>query len=217
MYRNPIRALILSLIAGSLATAADFSFSGSLAADNDIQLFRFSLASTNSITLRTYSYAGGTNQLGAAVPRGGFDPVLALFDSTGTLINEDDDGYANVPADSVTGQHWDSYIQTTLAAGTYIVSLTQYENFPNGPTLSDGFSRTGQPKFTSAFGCSNGGFCDRTADNRTANWQMEILDTVSATAVPEPNAPALLAIGTVFVGAFCSRKFWRNFLDHKSR
>ena len=133
------------------------------------------------------------------------------------LINQDDDGYANVPADSVTGQHWDSYLRTTLAAGTFTISLAQYENFPNGFNLSDGFSRLGQSNFTNAFGCSNGGFCDRTASNRTGNWDFDILGVNSATAVPvpEPDLPALLATGIAFIGALRSRKFWSNVFINK--
>jgi hypothetical protein len=207
-----IRAFVLTVIAGSFATAADFSFAGSLATDSASQLFNFSLASTSTVTLQTYSYAGGVNQGGTVVPRGGFDPVLDLFDSAGVLINQDDDGYANVPADPVTGQHWDSYLRTTLAAGTYTVSLTQYDNFPNGPNLSNGFSRLGQANFTNMFGCSNGGFCDRTANNRTANWEFDVLGAASAATVaatvPEPAVPALLAVGIAFIGALRSRKFW---------
>jgi hypothetical protein len=206
-----IKAFVLIVTAGSFATAADFSFAGSLATDNSSRLFTFSLVSTSTITLQTYSYAGGVNQAGTVVPRGGFDPILDLFDSAGVLINRNDDGYANVPADSVTGQHWDSYLRTTLATGTYTICLTQYDNFPNGPNLSDGFSRLGQSNFTNTFGCSNGGFCDRTASNRTANWEFDVLGATSAATVPEPALPALLALGMAFIGALHSRKFRSNF------
>ena len=201
MYPNLIKVIALIAIAGPFAIAGDFSFTGSFTADDSIQLFSFTLASTSTITLQSYSYAGGVDQSGAVVPQGGFDPILALFDSAGVLINQNDDGYANVSADSVTGQHWDSYVHTTLAAGTYTVSLTQYDNFPNGPNLDAGFSRTGQPQFTSMFGCSNGGFCDRTGDNRTANWEFDVVDTASATPIPEPGTWALFGLAMRGLGA----------------
>lgn len=199
---------------GPFAMAEGFSFTGSLAADDSIQLFSFTLASASTATLQTYSYASGLNQSGKVVPRGGFDPILALFDDAGVLINENDDGYANVPADSVTGQHWDSYIRTTLAAGTYTVSLTQYDNFPNGPNLSDGFSRIGQPQFTSTFGCLNGEFCDRTGASRTANWEFDVLDTASAAAIPEPRISVLVLIGIVLLSAYNIRKLRRRYFVH---
>jgi hypothetical protein len=201
-----LKVFALIIVAGSLATAADFSFTGSLAADDAMQLFRFTLTSASTVTVRTYSYAGGTTQADAIVPRGGFDPVLGLFDSAGVLINENDDGYANVSTDAITGQPWDSYLYTTLAAGTYTVSLTQYDSFPNGPNLSNDFSGAGKFKFTGGFNCSNGGFCDRTGDNRTANWEMDVLGAITATTVPEPGLPALLITGIVFISALHLRK-----------
>ena len=227
MYRTPIqirliggllrfklvKALILAALAGSLATATDFSFSGSLAADDSIQLFRFTLAATDTLTLRTYSYAGGVNQAGNIISGGGFDPILSLFDSAGALINENDDGHSHVPADPVTGQQWDSYLTTTLAAGTYTVSLTQYDNFPNGPNLSNGFIRTGDPNFTSEFGCTNGRFCDLTSDNRTPNWAFDVLGANSAVIVntaPEPGVPALTGVGMLLIIVFRRGKCWKT-------
>ena len=207
-----VRTLTFLILVGSLAAAADFSFSGTFAADNSSQLFAFNLAATSNVILQTYSYAGGVNQAGMVIPEGGFDPILTLFDSAGVLINENDDGYANVSKDSVTGQHWDSYIQTTLAAGTYTIALTQYDNFPHDLSLSDGFSRTGQSNFTNAFACSAGVFCDRTGDSRTADWEFDVTGTASATAIPEPEVPALMVMGLVFIGAFCGRKPWVKFL-----
>ena len=37
---------------------------------------------TSTVTLQTYGYAGGTNAAGQVIAQGGFDPILALFDST---------------------------------------------------------------------------------------------------------------------------------------
>jgi hypothetical protein len=210
--------MVLTAMAGRLATASNFSFAGSLTADNSVQLFSFTVAATATVTLQTYSYAGGTNQFGTTVPSGGFDPILSLFDSSGLLINENDDGYANVPADARTGQHWDSYIHTTLAAGTYTVSLTQYDNFPQGSHLSDEFSRAGQPQFTGAFGCSNGEFCDRTGNNRTAGWEFDVQDTASAAAVPESNMSALIFIGIAFMISFRGYKAgWKLFVHARAK
>src|SRR3982751_233206 len=128
-----IKALGLGILAASLASAANFSFQGSLTRDDQVQLFTFSVGSASTVTLRTWSYAGGVNAAGTTIARGGFDPILALFNSSGALINENDDGDSNVPADSVTGSNFDTYLQSVLNPGTYTVSVMQYDNFANGP------------------------------------------------------------------------------------
>lgn len=61
------------------AAAADFSYTGNLSDPNQVLLFNFNVGSTSQVTLRTYSYAGGTNAAGTVIANGGFDPILALF------------------------------------------------------------------------------------------------------------------------------------------
>ena len=75
----------LSLVT-SVASAADFSFTGNFAHDNDVQQFNFSVGSLSSVSLRSWSYAGGTNAAGQQIARGGFDPILALFDANGPFV-----------------------------------------------------------------------------------------------------------------------------------
>jgi hypothetical protein len=200
--------LLLGLLAASAALADNFSFQGAFTADDNVQLFNFTVGSTSTVTLRTWSYAGGVDAAGVTIPRGGFDPILALFDSTGMEINQNDDGGSNVPADSVTGEHYDTYLQSTLAAGTYTVSVMEYDNFANGPNLSNGFARAGQGDFTAAFGCSEGKFCDVSGDpagnSRNGNWEFDILGVNSAGTtgggtVPEPASVGLLLLG---IGGF---------------
>ena len=80
------------------------------------------------------------------------------------------------------------------AAGSYTLVLSESDNQPAGGTLSDGYTETGNPAFTSEFGCSNGIFCDIYGDNRTGNWAVDI-DNVSSAAeaagVPEPGTVGL--------------------------
>src|SRR5689334_13237383 len=129
--------LALGLLFGGAALAADFSFTGNLADHNQVQLFNFSVAAPSTVTLRTYSYAGGVNAAGQTILRGGFDPILALFDSSGALINQNDDGGDPlVPADAVTGNHWDTFLTSNLTPGNYTVSVMQFDNFSIGPNLS---------------------------------------------------------------------------------
>ena len=48
-----------------------------------------------------------------AITPGGFDPILALFNAAGVLIDQNDDGGSNVPADPNTGSHYDTFLQST--------------------------------------------------------------------------------------------------------
>ncbi|MFL6752380.1 MAG: DVUA0089 family protein, partial [Sphingomicrobium sp.] len=147
-----------------------FSFTGTLATANTVLQFDFTITAQSDITLRTYSYAGGTNAAGQAIPSGGFDPILALFDAAGALIGQNDDGGSNVPADPTTGSHYDTFLQRALAAGNYTVTVTAYSNFAVGPNLSNGF--TGGGSF----------------NGRTANFAFDVLgaDTATGPGAAEP-------------------------------
>jgi hypothetical protein len=193
--------VFLALAALSLSSvicrADDFSFTGTFTNINDVQEFVFTVAAPSTVTLVSYSYAGGVNSAGTVIPEGGFDPILALFSGTGpsaVYIGQDDDGGGNVPADSVTGQHYDTYLQETIAAGTYTATIQDYANFAVGPTLGDGF--TG--------GALTGGtFIDATGANRNGNWAFDVDGVDSASApgqpgtspVPEPSSIALFGSG----------------------
>jgi hypothetical protein len=194
-----VAVLVPIIAAPGIARADNFSFTGSFSRDDDVQLFNFTVGATsNDVILRTWSYAGGTNAAGQVIPEGGFDPILALFDSTGALIGQNDDGGDNVPADSVTGAQFDTFLElTTLAPGTYTVAVMQYDNFANGPNLSDGFARTGEPNFTLDFAPagSTGFFWDVTQHQRTGNWAFDILGVNSAGIVPEPSSLVMGGIG----------------------
>lgn len=191
-------ALICGLGAGAAQAATDFSFRGNFTQDDDVQLFSFVVGATSTVTFRTYSYAGGTQADGTVVPAGGFDPILALFNSAGLLIGQNDDGpCSQVGADPVTGSCWDPYLSTTLGAGSYTVSIMQYDNFAVGPNLSDGFERTGQGNFTPDLsgGCGANAFCDVNEEARTSFWAFDILGVDSGAQVgviPLPAAGWLL-------------------------
>jgi hypothetical protein len=175
-----IAAAILATSSVS-ALAANFSFSGNLAGDNDVAFLAFTLASPSDVTLRTWSYAGGTNAAGDLIAAGGFDPIVSLFYGTGgpaLLIGANDDGLG-VPIDPGTGFAYDSLLESfALPAGMYTVALSQFANFANGPTLGDGFLGAGNFNF----------------DGRTSAWALDILGADSA-SVPLPGTLALLMLG----------------------
>jgi uncharacterized protein (TIGR03437 family) len=193
-----------------LCAAPGVSFAGNFVADDDEREFSFTLSAPGSVTLRTFSYAGGVNAAGTTIPAGGFDPTVSVFDSGGSLIAYNrDGGCGNVAADAVTSFCWDSFLQVSLPAGNYTAVLTQSENLPNGPTLADSFAYnpslcvaalvcpTDAPgNFTAAPGNAAPGFWDFFPSQRTSFYALDILGA-SASAIPTITSSAVLPPATV--------------------
>ena len=198
MRFKPAAAVLALAVFATGAQATDLSFTGNFNHDNDVQQFTFTVSSTSSVSLRSWSYAGGMNANGDTILRGGFDPILALFDSTGNKLYEQDDaGCGAVAGDAVTGRCFDVKYTTDLAAGTYTVTVQQYSNFAAGAHLSDGFDYDGV-----AYQNFRNGFVDAAGDKRDGHWAFDILNVDSAVVVPpadvpEPASLALLGIGAL--------------------
>lgn len=206
------KILGIALMAGIVgnASAISLSYTGTFSADDDVQLINFTANITSLVTLRSYSYAGGVQADGNVVSAGGFDPILALFDSTGNFIDENDDGDF-VPVDPNTGEALDTELEILLAPGDYTVAIMQYVNFANGPTLGDGFAEQGNPFFTAGLGgCSNGQFCDISNvapyNNRTNQWAFDVLNVNEVPAVPVPAAVWLFGSGLLGLVGMARRK-----------
>ena len=189
-----LRTLFAFAAAAALSTPAladDYSYTGTLSDPNQVLLFNFTVGSDSNVTLRTYSYAGGTMANGTVISGGGFDPILALFDSNGLKIAENDDGSSlHVPCEA--GRCYDTFLQQLLSPGTYTVSVQAYSNFAIGPNLSDGFENDG------------------TFGGRSNAWAFDILNVSQATqvggAVPEPATWAMMLFGFGAAGVALRRQ-----------
>lgn len=174
------------------AQATDFSFSGTFTRDDEHQLFRFTIRSPSNVTLRTWSYAGGMNAQGQTIARGGFDPILALFNGAGNLIGANDDGECtHVAQDTLTHQCWDTFLLTPvpLAPGNYFANVAQFDNLNNG-SIAGGI-RDGEGNFTATFECPtqvsfNDSSCVDPGLQRDGHWAFDILNVDQATLVHEP-------------------------------
>jgi hypothetical protein len=196
-------AASLSLLSTFPASAASFSFTGTFSGDADVRYFSFTLASASNVTISSLGYGGGTNSAGQTIAAGGFDPVVALFDGSGTYmhVTGDEDG-AGAATDPSTGAAYDPLFSVNLAAGTYTLALTQSFNFANGPTIADGFlfDPVADAHFTADFiSCGAAGFCDATGAARTNAWALDIVGVDAAFPTPLPGALQLFATG---LGAF---------------
>ena len=165
------------------AQAASVTLTGSFNHDDDVRLFSFQVANSSPVTLRTTSFATG-----------GFDTILTLFSSTGAFLSQNDGPVGSLLPDDAT-------IQQSLAPGSYILALTEFDNFQlTGPggNLSDGFERTGEGNFTAAlFGSSPSerAFIDVTGAQRTSDFSLTFDNVISATASPEPATLAIFVLG----------------------
>jgi len=207
---NSTRVLAVFLsIAGAACTcsAATISFTGTFNHDDNVQLFAVTLNAPSTLTVKTWSYGGGVNGAGKAIPAGGFATDLAIFSASGALIDfADSGGCPPQNMDPGTGMCGDGVLtEGNLAAGSYTVALSEFFNIPNGLSLSAGFLEDGMGNFTGPTLCgATGAFLDSGCNQRTGNYALDISGVSSAAALPEPSFA--LITGLVLVGAAVMRR-----------
>ena len=195
--------MLLGISVAAASSAATLTFSGSFSADDNLVLTPVLLVSPGLVIFQTTSFADGSL---------GFNPVLALFDGSGNLLQVDQGG--TVPAcggrsiDAASGYCLDAYIQTNLVAGNYTLALTEWDNLPNGPMLADGFSEMGNGNFTgpNALG-TPGSFILFDGSQRSSQWALQ-LSGAGLAEVPEPASVGL--VGCALLAALVGRGLRRG-------
>lgn len=193
IIRNAALAVAALLGLSGTAGAATLSYTGTIQNDDDVALIHFVVNAPSNATIRTFSYAGGVQGNGNAVPAGGFDPLVSLFDGGGKFIDFVDDAFpGTAPSDPSTGEAFDAVLSAALAPGAYFAAISQSDNnFLGGPgdSIGLGFDWDGVHDFTSIFGCAQGHFCDHTGADRSNSYAFDI----ELSPVPVP--PALPLMG----------------------
>src|ERR1700735_3954086 len=165
---NNLKCLILAVMLAFGASTAfadsSSSFVGTLSGPQDFFSTTITVTASEEVTLQTYGFGGGTNQMGMAIPAGGTDPFVGLFFGTGagaTFINGTSLDLANYssfvgcpPANSVSNFGGTtcgdvSMLFPSLAAGTYTVLLSDGQFF-NIADFSNGVE-TDCPNTSGAF------------------------------------------------------------------
>jgi hypothetical protein len=198
-----MRQLTNGILLFSLAAMPGLAdlFQGTFSADNQVALFNITANTSETVTVQTYSYAGGT--VGSTViPAGGFAPTAFLFDNLGDVLPLTNGTCGQVGQDPITGNCDDLYFQNVLTPGVYTLALAVYDNTPAGTSVAAGFVQDGNPGFTCQETGTSGSFCDVTdllGPSRTGNYAIAITgaDSVTPAGVPEPGSMLLLISGAL--------------------
>ena len=201
------KLIALMALTITYTSAAAISYTGNLNSNdpNDVALFTFTLSSTGSVSIQTWGYGGGTNASGTVIAAGGFDTYVSLFSGVGnsaTFLASNDDGLCPPGNGSVACR--DSTLGvTTLAAGSYTVALTVFDNFSfaentGSGTLGDGFIGLGN-------------YFDAASNTiRTSAYAIDITTKGSGTQTPEPSTFALIAPGLLLVALSQRRRVFKR-------
>jgi hypothetical protein len=204
-----------------VASGATLSYTGNLGTPEIAIEQLFVLSAISNVQIVTWGFGGGVNAEGTVIPAGGFDPLVALFNSAGAIVT---DGSGNPVAGADTLSNFvgncppaglvtigtgtgsavcgDVSIQANnLAPGAYIFTLSDANYVPNavnpGPpsstNLTDGFTDLTGGVFQTCNVTSDGVFCITPTNNYAAD--VIITPAGTTTSAPEPGTIGLLSIG----------------------
>lgn len=181
-----ITTVALAVTTAALGTqAANFDLAGGIQFHNDLVQVDFLLATDGTdVKIWTDSWLSGLN----------FDPTAALWRKSGsdfTLLQavDDDDTVAAGQGFYDTG-----FVLPSLAAGRYRVTLGAAVNAANGTLLSQGFAYDSETPI--ALGQWDQPTYDPNAnDQKGGAWSLHFRNVDQISAVPEPSAWLLLALG----------------------
>ena len=146
------RTAALCLVASPALAQSDFDFTGNFTTDDQVIQFALPVGDTSNVTIFSSSWDDG-----------GFDPILSVFDSSGALVQQQDDGgeTGSALSNGVSYDYgiYDTFFTVDLDPGDYTITIGQFDNFAAGDNLADGFTQTGNPNFT-----FDEGFGDSTQD-----------------------------------------------------
>lgn len=206
-------SLVLSLVVVccSLGHANPiFNYSGVFTSDSDYALFTYTSATGGLVDAYTTSFADPTN---------GFEPVLSLFDASGTYwYNGYDDCEAAVNCNNGTDTSAynlgnlgtaDADLQWVAVAGeTYYIVLTEYGNFAQGDNSAGGAFDLSNPNgsftytqpgvnFTGSDGTPFWLQFTEPSVPRNGDWALTISgpDDLQSQQLPEPSSQTYLLIG----------------------
>lgn len=193
-----VAGLFLSAVVWADPITPALSFGGNFSSDDQILTIPFVLSAPGTVTLNTTSFATG-----------GFEPVLSLFEGTGalSLIGQDTIGGTAPGAcggrgiDGSSGYCLDAFLEQSLNAGTYLLALTESDNFANGPSFFDGFSQQGQGNFTGPeYTGTSGSFLLFDGSQRSSAYLVNLTGDNLSSPTPEPFSAGLIAVGFAAAG-----------------